>query len=150
MRKLKQLILAVVIFMTCGVAFAINFNPVHQYPQFVSWEVEGSATQPIEFPRGETKNMYFCATAPCDISDLDIRIEITTMGVTHAVSLPKESKGYLHNCELPFKEGDVLYVQLPIKISTTAPLISSQFTIKLSNEVKKPIAGGSCDFYITK
>lgn len=150
MKKLKQLILAVVILMTGSVAFAINFYAVYQYPQFVSWEVEGSATQPIKFPRGETKNMYFCATAPCDISNLKIEIEITTMGVTYPVHLPNEGNTYLHNCKIPLKEGDILYVQLPITISTTAPLISSRFTIKLTNEVEEPVAGGSCDFYITK
>ncbi len=148
MKKLKQLILAVVIFMTCGVAFAINFDSMAPYPQFVSWEVEGSTQQPIKFIRGNTINMYFCAEAPCDIMELNMKIEIILMGVTQDIPLPKKADEYLHNCRLPIRKGDILYVQLPINVKTTAPSITGHFAVKLDNEYGECIAGEKCGFKI--
>ncbi|MCB6972084.1 MULTISPECIES: hypothetical protein [Butyricimonas] len=148
MKRVKQLIVAVIIIMTCSISFAINFNSIFDYPPFVSWVVEGNETQPINFTKGETTLMYFCATAPCNISTFKIIIETTIMGVTVEVPLPYEGKYYLHNCELPLESGDVLYVQLPIEILPSAPFISGTFTVKFMNENYTYIAGGSCSFNI--
>lgn len=147
MKRIKQLIVFVIIIMTCSIAFAINFNSLPFGYAFDSWVVEGDETQPIHFSTSERKLMYFCATTPCYVSSLKAKITVTAMGVTVPIPYPEDISYCVHNCTLPLKPGDVFWVQLSIALPSPF-FTSGTFRVIFTNEDGVDIAGGECSFYV--